>query len=164
MTIQAIDGVLQQLQTASLQASNKSSETSNQVDFGATMKAALDKIDAGLGQRRSRYAQRADKQGARLNLPAFPTTTIGSFPQTTEIRHARSQFKAGQIDEVVYNAAMRREIAHSVREQEKLGLDVLVHGEAERNDMVEYFGEQLDGYAFSQFGWVQSYGFTQREP
>ena len=70
----------------------------------------------------------------------------------------RSQYKAGQIDESAYQSAMQAEIAHSVREQEALGLDVLVHGEAERNDMVEYFGEQLDGYAFSQFGWVQSYG------
>ena len=98
------------------------------------------------------------KQAALLKLPTFPTTTIGSFPQTAEIRQARSQFKAGELDEAAYKAAMQAEIARSVREQEALGLDVLVHGEAERNDMVEYFGEQLDGYAFSQFGWVQSYG------
>ncbi|HSH85801.1 MAG TPA: 5-methyltetrahydropteroyltriglutamate--homocysteine S-methyltransferase, partial [Methylophilus sp.] len=78
--------------------------------------------------------------------------------QTAGIRHARSQFKAGALDQASYQAAMKAEILHSVREQESLGLDVLVHGEAERNDMVEYFGEQLDGYAFSQFGWVQSYG------
>ncbi|WP_310631806.1 5-methyltetrahydropteroyltriglutamate--homocysteine S-methyltransferase, partial [Paraburkholderia sp.] len=86
------------------------------------------------------------------------TTTIGSFPQTGEIRQARSQYKRGALDDAGYRAAMRAEIARSVREQEALELDVLVHGEAERNDMVEYFGEQLDGYAFSQFGWVQSYG------
>ena len=98
------------------------------------------------------------KQAALLKLPAFPTTTIGSFPQTAEIRQARSEFKAGKLDDAGYKAAMQAEIARSVREQEALGLDVLVHGEAERNDMVEYFGEQLDGYAFSQFGWVQSYG------
>ncbi|SMF94288.1 methionine synthase (B12-independent) [Methylomagnum ishizawai] len=122
------------------------------------VKAALAGIDAGLGQRQSPYAQRAPKQAARLKLPKFPTTTIGSFPQTAEIRWARRQFKAGEIDAVTYQAAMRAEIARSVREQEALGLDVFVHGEAERNDMVEYFGEQLDGYAFSQFGWVQSYG------
>ncbi|RKP47044.1 5-methyltetrahydropteroyltriglutamate--homocysteine S-methyltransferase [Pararobbsia silviterrae] len=122
------------------------------------VKAALAKIDAALGRRVSAYAARATKQSALLNLPAFPTTTIGSFPQTPDIRHARSQFKSGALDEAGYKAAMRKEIEHSVREQEKLGLDVLVHGEAERNDMVEYFGEQLDGYAFSQFGWVQSYG------
>jgi 5-methyltetrahydropteroyltriglutamate--homocysteine methyltransferase len=122
------------------------------------VKAALARIDARLGERKSAYAQRARLQAARLKLPPFPTTTIGSFPQTAEIRHARSQFKAGELDEADYKAAMQAEIARSVREQEALGLDVLVHGEAERNDMVEYFGEQLDGYAFSQFGWVQSYG------
>ncbi|WDR87548.1 5-methyltetrahydropteroyltriglutamate--homocysteine S-methyltransferase [Burkholderia ambifaria] len=122
------------------------------------VKAAIARIDAQLGNRASPYTQRAPKQSARLNLPAFPTTTIGSFPQTADIRHARSQFKAGALDEAGYRAAMQAEIERSVREQESLELDVLVHGEAERNDMVEYFGEQLDGYAFSQFGWVQSYG------
>ncbi|WP_175804546.1 5-methyltetrahydropteroyltriglutamate--homocysteine S-methyltransferase [Burkholderia ambifaria] len=122
------------------------------------VKAALARIDAQLGNRASPYMQRAPKQSARLNLPAFPTTTIGSFPQTAEIRQARSQFKSGALDEAGYRAAMQAEIERSVREQESLELDVLVHGEAERNDMVEYFGEQLDGYAFSQFGWVQSYG------
>ncbi|MBZ0105615.1 MAG: 5-methyltetrahydropteroyltriglutamate--homocysteine S-methyltransferase [Sulfuricella denitrificans] len=122
------------------------------------VKAALAKITPQLGQRRSFYAQRAAKQAALLKLPKFPTTTIGSFPQTEEIRQARSQFKAGEIDDASYNAAMQAEIARSVGEQEALGLDVFVHGEAERNDMVEYFGEQLDGYVFSQFGWVQSYG------
>ncbi|VWD45440.1 5-methyltetrahydropteroyltriglutamate--homocysteine methyltransferase [Burkholderia lata] len=122
------------------------------------VKAAIARIDAQLGNRVSPYTQRAPKQSARLNLPAFPTTTIGSFPQTGEIRQARSQFKAGALDEAGYRKAMQAEIERSVREQEALELDVLVHGEAERNDMVEYFGEQLDGYAFSQFGWVQSYG------
>ncbi|AUN93707.1 5-methyltetrahydropteroyltriglutamate--homocysteine S-methyltransferase [Pseudazoarcus pumilus] len=122
------------------------------------VKAALQQLTAALGQRKSPYAVRATKQAAHLKLPKFPTTTIGSFPQTPDIRQARSQFKAGEIDAATYRAAMKAEIARSVREQEALGLDVLVHGEAERNDMVEYFGEQLDGYAFSQFGWVQSYG------
>ena len=122
------------------------------------VKAAVARIDAGQGQRRSPYATRAAEQAARLQLPKFPTTTIGSFPQTADIRHARSEFRAGRLDAQGYQAAMRAEIERSVRAQEKLGLDVLVHGEAERNDMVEYFGEQLDGYVFSQFGWVQSYG------
>ncbi|WP_376967923.1 5-methyltetrahydropteroyltriglutamate--homocysteine S-methyltransferase (plasmid) [Azospirillum sp. A26] len=122
------------------------------------VKAAVAAIDAQLGRRKSPFAERAAKQAARLNLPKFPTTTIGSFPQTKEIRQARSQFKAGTLDATAYTEAMRNEIARSVREQEALGLDVLVHGEAERNDMVEYFGEQLDGYVFSQGGWVQSYG------
>ncbi|PRC93233.1 5-methyltetrahydropteroyltriglutamate--homocysteine S-methyltransferase [Solimicrobium silvestre] len=122
------------------------------------VKAAIAKIDATLGKRNSAYEQRAIKQSALLKLPDYPTTTIGSFPQTTEIRQARNQFRLGNLDEVAYKALMQNEIARCVREQEALGLDVFVHGEAERNDMVEYFGEQLEGYAFSQFGWVQSYG------
>jgi len=122
------------------------------------VKAALETLTPQLGQRQNTYAQRAAKQAALLKLPKYPTTTIGSFPQTTEIRQARSQFKAGELDQAGYELAMKAEIERSVREQEALGLDVLVHGEAERNDMVEYFGEQLEGYAFSQFGWVQSYG------
>lgn len=122
------------------------------------VQAAVAKIDAAMGQRKSPYAQRASRQSALLKLPSFPTTTIGSFPQTREIRHARSEFKAGRLDEAGYESAMKAEIERSVREQEALGLDVLVHGEAERNDMVEYFGEQLQGYVFSKLGWVQSYG------
>lgn len=122
------------------------------------VKSALEKLTPQLGQRQSAYEVRAAKQSALLKLPKFPTTTIGSFPQTADIRHARSEFKAGRLDDAGYKAAMKTEIERSVHEQEALELDVLVHGEAERNDMVEYFGEQLDGYAFSQFGWVQSYG------
>ena len=122
------------------------------------VKAAVARIDATLGQRVSGYAERAARQAALLQLPLYPTTTIGSFPQTAHIRQARSQFRRGRLDEASYKKLMRAEIAHCVQEQETLGLDVFVHGEAERNDMVEYFGEQLDGYAFSQFGWVQSYG------
>ena len=122
------------------------------------VKAAVAAITPELGRRRSPYAVRAPLQAAHLQLPLYPTTTIGSFPQTPEIRHARGEFRAGRLDAAAYTAAMQAEIARSVREQEALGLDVLVHGEAERNDMVEYFGEQLEGYAFSQFGWVQSYG------
>ncbi|WP_338926091.1 5-methyltetrahydropteroyltriglutamate--homocysteine S-methyltransferase [Mycetohabitans endofungorum] len=122
------------------------------------VKAALARIDADMERRTSPYPERARKQHEQLQLPPYPTTTIGSFPQTEEIRQARSHFRRGELNEADYHAAMREQIAHSVREQEALGLDVLVHGEAERNDMVEYFGEQLEGYAFSQFGWVQSYG------
>ncbi|MFN3578940.1 MAG: 5-methyltetrahydropteroyltriglutamate--homocysteine S-methyltransferase, partial [Pseudomonas sp.] len=109
-------------------------------------------------RRESGYPQREWLQQQKLRLPAWPTTTIGSFPQTAEIRSRRQAFKQGNLAEADYLAAMREEIALVVREQETLGLDVLVHGEAERNDMVEYFGEQLSGYAFSRFGWVQSYG------
>lgn len=122
------------------------------------VKAALARIDADMERRTNPYPERARKQHEQLQLPPYPTTTIGSFPQTEEIRQARSRFRRGELDEASYHATMREQIARSVREQEALGLDVLVHGEAERNDMVEYFGEQLEGYAFSQFGWVQSYG------
>ncbi|KPH86290.1 5-methyltetrahydropteroyltriglutamate--homocysteine methyltransferase [Komagataeibacter intermedius AF2] len=135
-------------------ASRHSSPRVNNPD----VKKAIAAITESLGRRKSEFAARATKQAALLQLPLYPTTTIGSFPQTREIRLARSQFKSGKIDEGTYKTTMRREIEHAVREQEKLGLDVLVHGEAERNDMVEYFGEQLEGYAFSQNGWVQSYG------
>ena len=115
-------------------------------------------VTPDMARRRSPYPEREVIQRARLGLPLYPTTTIGSFPQTTEIRHARRRFLDGEIDAQQYTGAMRAEIAHCIREQEKLGLDVLVHGEPERNDMVEYFGQQLDGYLFSRFGWVQSYG------
>ncbi|MNZ09004.1 5-methyltetrahydropteroyltriglutamate--homocysteine methyltransferase [compost metagenome] len=104
------------------------------------------------------FATRIEQQRARLDLPAFPTTTIGSFPQTGAIRLARQAYKLGKLSETDYVEAMQAEIRHAVGVQEKLGLDVLVHGEAERNDMVEYFAEQLDGYSFTRFGWVQSYG------
>ena len=123
-----------------------------------SVQAELAKVDASWGMRKGTYLERQVKQLPVLNLPKFPTTTIGSFPQTGDIRSARSKFKSGEITEKAYQDAMRKEIIHSIKEQESLGLDVLVHGEAERNDMVEYFGEQLQGYAFSQFGWVQSYG------
>jgi 5-methyltetrahydropteroyltriglutamate--homocysteine methyltransferase len=109
-------------------------------------------------QRHSPFAQRQQAQRARFQLPAYPTTTIGSFPQTQAIRSARAGFKRGELNAAEYEAKMREEITYAVRRQEELGLDVLVHGEAERNDMVEYFGEQLDGFVFTQLGWVQSYG------
>lgn len=122
------------------------------------VKAAVNAIRPTFGQRQSNYTSRATKQAKQLALPLYPTTTIGSFPQTKEIRQARLAFKKHSISASEYQAKMQAEIEYAVRQQEKLGLDVLVHGEAERNDMVEYFGEQLQGYAFSQFGWVQSYG------
>ena len=109
-------------------------------------------------ERKSPFAERIKAQQEWMKLPILPTTTIGSFPQTTEIRQARAAFKKGELSAADYDAAMKKEIAYCVEEQEKLQIDVPVHGEAERNDMVEYFGEQLAGYCFSQFGWVQSYG------
>jgi len=122
------------------------------------VQARLAAIKPRHSNRQSPFAERIDKQRARLDLPTFPTTTIGSFPQTPGIRLARQAFKQGQLALSDYTEAMQAEIRHAVAVQEQLGLDVLVHGEAERNDMVEYFAEQLDGYAFTRFGWVQSYG------
>ncbi|MFD6031140.1 5-methyltetrahydropteroyltriglutamate--homocysteine S-methyltransferase [Cellulosimicrobium funkei] len=107
---------------------------------------------------RGAYAERAAAQQARLNLPPLPTTTIGSFPQTPEIRRARALWTKGELSDADYTTAMREEIARVVAIQEELGLDVLVHGEPERNDMVQYFAEHLDGFAVTANGWVQSYG------
>ncbi|HAD31351.1 MAG TPA: 5-methyltetrahydropteroyltriglutamate--homocysteine S-methyltransferase, partial [Methylophaga sp.] len=110
------------------------------------------------GQRQSTYSQRAALQQQALQLPAFPTTTIGSFPQTNVIRQTRKQFRLGQLADAEYRQQMQAEIRYAIDKQLELGLDVLVHGEAERNDMVEYFGQQLQGFAFTDYGWVQSYG------
>lgn len=107
---------------------------------------------------RGAYAERAAAQQERLNLPLLPTTTIGSFPQTPEIRRARALWTKGELSDADYTTAMREEIARVVALQEELGLDVLVHGEPERNDMVQYFAEHLDGFAVTANGWVQSYG------
>lgn len=120
--------------------------------------ARMENIDDEMTRRAHPYVQRTPLQQRALHLPLFPTTTIGSFPQTPEIRNARRAFKDGKISADSYVQRMREEIATTIRAQEELGLDVLVHGEAERNDMVEYFGEQLDGFVFTRNGWVQSYG------
>ena len=120
--------------------------------------------DPGAGAaERVPYEERVAAQ-EDLELGALPTTTIGSFPQTAEIRQARAAHRAGRISDEVYAEAMRAEIAHVVALQEQLGLDVLVHGEAERNDMVQYFAELLDGFAATQHGWVQSYGSRCTRP
>lgn len=142
---------------AANQAAIDSRNRSNRVHNPA-VKAAVAEITPEMGQRRSAFPERNAQQREHLNLPLYPTTTIGSFPQTTAIRKTRQRFKKRAISVADYQQSIQVEIEQAVRQQEKLGLDVLVHGEAERNDMVEYFGEQLNGYAFSQFGWVQSYG------
>ena len=116
------------------------------------------------GRRNSPFPVREAAQRARFKLPAFPTTSIGSFPQTPEIRKARLQNRKGELSGTDYQKAMEAEIALVVREQERLGIDVPVHGEPERNDMVEYFGEQLAGFAFTRHGWVQSYGSRYVKP
>ena len=109
-------------------------------------------------KRKSPFSVRQPKQHEALSQPLFPTTTIGSFPQTADVRTARSRFKKGELTEQDYNAFLREKTAECIRFQEDLGLDVLVHGEFERNDMVEYFGENLEGFTFTTNGWVQSYG------
>ncbi len=122
------------------------------------VQSRLHVLDKSFAERDSDYSTRAKVQKQRFNLPAFPTTTIGSFPQTAEIRKARKQFKNGSLDDASYQDFIKSEIKLTIDAQHEIGLDVLVHGEAERNDMVEYFGQHLEGYAFSQYGWVQSYG------
>lgn len=109
-------------------------------------------------RRRSPLAQRAATQAQALALPVFPTTTIGSFPQTAELRRLRASHRAGRLSDADYAHALATLTAEAIAEQERLGLDVLVHGEFERNDMVEFFGERLAGFAFTRQGWVQSYG------
>jgi len=138
-------------------AARESRRSSQRVN-NPQVQAAVLALSTGLGERQAPYSVRAELQAEQLQLPRFPTTTIGSFPQTAEIRKARSEWRAGKLDLASYTQHMHQEIEYAVRQQEKLGLDVLVHGEAERNDRVEYFGQQLDGYAFSELGWVQSYG------
>lgn len=115
-------------------------------------------VDESWTRRASPFPRRRAVQGERLRLPLLPTTTIGSFPQTREIRAARADMRAGRIPREAYDRLMREEVRACIAFQEEVGLDVLVHGEAERADMVEYFGEQLDGFVFTRNGWVQSYG------
>ncbi|MFF6906521.1 5-methyltetrahydropteroyltriglutamate--homocysteine S-methyltransferase [Streptomyces sp. NPDC012389] len=116
------------------------------------------------GRRSQPYAERTAAQRAHLGLPLLPTTTIGSFPQTTELRTARADLRAGRIDEAGYEERIKDEIREVLSFQEKAGIDVLVHGEPERNDMVQYFAEQLTGYLATQHGWVQSYGTRYVRP
>ncbi|MFD1803892.1 5-methyltetrahydropteroyltriglutamate--homocysteine S-methyltransferase [Mixta tenebrionis] len=139
--------------SAPVRARRRSSRVHN-----VTVAQRLAAISAQDSRRQSGYAERAKAQRQRFKLPDWPTTTIGSFPQTTEIRGLRLDFKQGRLDSSHYRTGIAEHIKQAIVEQERLGLDVLVHGEAERNDMVEYFGEHLDGFVFTQNGWVQSYG------
>ncbi|WP_411833545.1 5-methyltetrahydropteroyltriglutamate--homocysteine S-methyltransferase [Pseudoxanthomonas mexicana] len=120
--------------------------------------ARLSALDEASARRQSPYDARRAVQSQALRLPAYPTTTIGSFPQTQPVREARAGNKSGKLSDADYEAFLEAETEKCVRFQEEIGIDVLVHGEFERNDMVEYFGEQLDGFAFTRQGWVQSYG------
>jgi 5-methyltetrahydropteroyltriglutamate--homocysteine methyltransferase len=121
-------------------------------------------LTPGDARRASEFEVRRAAQRERLDLPVLPTTTIGSFPQTAEVRGARAALRDGQIDQTEYERRIRAEIERVIRLQEDIGLDVLVHGEPERNDMVQYFGEQMEGYAFTENAWVQSYGSRYVRP
>jgi 5-methyltetrahydropteroyltriglutamate--homocysteine methyltransferase len=124
----------------------------------AAVAARIAAITPAMRERRSGVDARATAQAEVLDLPAFPTTTIGSFPQTAAVRHARAEHLRGRLDDTAYQQFLREETERAVRWQEQVGLDMLVHGEFERNDMVQYFGEQLSGFAFTASAWVQSYG------
>lgn len=124
----------------------------------ALVKQRVAGISVGDDQRNNPFAVRQELQSDALNLPLFPTTTIGSFPQTPEVRSWRARFKKGDLTVAEYDALIEKETGETIRFQEDAGIDVLVHGEFERNDMVEYFGEQLAGFTFTKNGWVQSYG------
>ncbi|KAF9008958.1 cobalamin-independent synthase [Cyathus striatus] len=129
-----------------------------------TIRKRVDAITPDQLERKSPFAVRKEIQAKHLNLPKFPTTTIGSFPQTKEIRQARAKLGKGEISEEQYEDFIKKEIESVVRFQERIGLDLLVHGEPERNDMVQYFGEQLKGFVFTQNAWVQSYGSRYVRP
>ncbi|HHR5882982.1 TPA: 5-methyltetrahydropteroyltriglutamate--homocysteine S-methyltransferase [Providencia alcalifaciens] len=139
--------------SAPIRARRTSSRVNN-----AEVAQRLAAINAKDIERTRPYVERAELQRQRFNLPLWPTTTIGSFPQTSEIRSLRLDFKKGNVDQLNYRTSISEHIKQAIKEQELLDIDVLVHGEAERNDMVEYFGEHFDGYVFTQNGWVQSYG------
>ena len=150
-----VESVAEQLSIsrAAIASRNQSARVHN-----ADVKARIQSLSNLNENRDSAFNVRQITQRARLNLPLLPTTTIGSFPQTPDIRASRAAFKKGEISQQKYALDMESHIAYAIAQQEEIGLDVLVHGEAERNDMVEFFGEQLAGYAFTQNGWVQSYG------
>ena len=154
---QALDGdsaTAQLGENAAVLATRRSSPLTSNPEVRARCTA----ITTGMSNRQSPYPERIEKQHQQMDLPAFPTTTIGSFPQTPQIRQTRKQRRNGEISDADYKSFVESEIRNAVAFQEKVGLDVLVHGEAERNDMVEYFGELLSGFAFTGNGWVQSYG------
>jgi len=124
----------------------------------AVVDARVFAISQDMSRRKSAFAKRHEVQREALNLPAFPTTTIGSFPQTKDVRQSRAAHVKGNLSDADYETFLRKATADAIAWQDEIGIDVLVHGEFERNDMVQYFGEQLAGYAFTRHGWVQSYG------
>ena len=135
----------------------ESRKTSTKI-HNPSVKKRCNKVTIADSKRNNKFSIRQKAQKKELNLPLFPTTTIGSFPQTKEVRRQRSLNKKGELSSQDYDTYLKSEIEKSIKFQERIGIDMLVHGEFERNDMVEYFGEQLEGFVFTNFGWVQSYG------
>ena len=150
-----LSGSLEKLKKNSEALANKKTAT---LIHNQKVKQRVSALTAKDDQRESTFPTRQKLQKEALDLPLFPTTTIGSFPQTKEVRSWRANFKKGNLSTEEYNVLLEKETKETIEFQERTGLDVLVHGEFERNDMVEYFGEQLNGFAFTSFGWVQSYG------
>lgn len=144
----------------SLQLINEAIESrkNSERTYRSYVRERVASINESFVERKLPFQERIRLQHQQVALPLFPTTTIGSFPQTSNIRHIRREYKQGFISEASYREKLKEEIALAIKKQEGIGLDVLVHGEAERNDMVEYFGEQLSGFDFTEHGWVQSYG------
>ncbi|MCH2174800.1 MAG: 5-methyltetrahydropteroyltriglutamate--homocysteine S-methyltransferase [Lentisphaeria bacterium] len=151
----------------SLRSDNRTAAASRRTSqriHNPIVKKRVEQITDNDFNRSSSFQQRQEKQFEKLNLPEFPTTTIGSFPQTNEVRKARSKWKKGELSHIDYDAFLKEETAKCISFQDDIDIDMLVHGEFERNDMVEYFGEQLDGFEFTSFGWVQSYGSRYVKP
>jgi len=140
------------------------SKSNSDLTHKKTVRDRINSIKPELMKRKSEFKERQQRQSSRLNLPEFPTTTIGSFPQTRDIRQLRRKYKKNEISKEEYDKQLKEKTEEVIRKQEEAGLDVLVHGEFERNDMVEYFGEQLDGFVFTKNGWVQSYGSRGVKP
>ncbi len=155
------EAVIQQIADSAVAAGTR--EASPKV-HDAAVAARVATITPDMARRGSRFDVRRKVQQQALNLPSFPTTTIGSFPQTDEVRKARAARGKGTLSDADYAAFLRKETEAAVRWQEEIGIDVLVHGEFERNDMVQYFGERLAGYAFTKHAWVQSYGSRYVRP
>lgn len=141
----------------------ESRKSSNRI-HNAAVKDRIANLQEADFNRPANFDERIKEQNTELNLPLYPTTTIGSFPQTEEVRQKRAAFKKGKLSQEEYDAFIAEETTQAIRWQEEIDIDVLVHGEFERNDMVEYFGEQLEGFAFTQNGWVQSYGSRGVKP
>ena len=158
---QGRDTVKDQLAASAAAAASRA--TSKKIHDDA-VQARLQAVTPGMTRRHGDFAARRQAQRARLSLPAFPTTTIGSFPQTEDVRKARADHTKGRLGDTDYRDFLRNQTEEAVRWQEDIGIDVLVHGEFERNDMVQYFGEQLAGYAFTKHAWVQSYGSRYVRP